>query len=426
MPYSHLSDGDPLNSFLSTRTTMKKHPIHRWYNFVPGFSPEFVEYCCRESKIYENEIVLDPFSGCGTTQVACNLINQSSVGYEIHPFLYQILQGKTLSLFIPYNRIIDIKNRIKELTKNDENVNLSIDAETYLNKLVPSEKLEKLLKSSLIVNEVEDNEKYLCIICISKILELISSSSTDGIYKAPDSRKNSNDFDSSVNLVFKEIINDIEFVQKNNILNKSINYNQSSENMNQVKDNSVDLVITSPPYLNNFDYAEMTRMQLYFWRYASNWKEITDKIRNKLIINTTTALNEVKNKQEYLRSTLPEDFLEKIDPLVKELALKKKNKKGKKDYNLLLYPYFSQMSTIINEIYRVLDKNSIFNMIVADSALYGVHIKTDKLLAKLMKYHGFEIININLIRKRGTRWILNKREGAKEGLGDYHIKAKKM
>jgi len=42
-----------------------------------------------------------------------------------------------------------------------------------------------------------------------------------------------------------------------------------------------------------------------------------------------------------------------------------------------------------------------------------------------MKAIGFSEIEIKLIRKRGHRWVLNKRDGAKEGLGEYHIRAMK-
>ena len=38
---------------------------------------------------------------------------------------------------------------------------------------------------------------------------------------------------------------------------------------------------------------------------------------------------------------------------------------------------------------------------------------------------GFKNIKVTYLRKRGHRWILNKRDGAKEGLGEYYISAKK-
>jgi hypothetical protein len=427
VPYSHLSSdtGRASGDFLSTRTTMSRHPIHRWYNFVPGFSPEFVEICCRNSKLDEDQLVLDPFSGCGTTQVACNLLGQPSIGYEAHPFLFRVSEAKAKSLAIPVQRVIQLRNRIFELQNQTSQVQLSPDAEKFLKKLVPRNELNALLKASQIETEVSEEEKLLCLIAISKVLELTSSSKTDGIYKAPASSKKSVPFAKALEIVFREIIDDLTLVRENGISDLSETHCQSSESMGQIPDTSIDVVITSPPYLNNFDYAEMTRMQLYFWRLASNWMEITERVRLKLVTNTTTALLGVRDKQEELRRQIPECVAQKLDPLVERLRILRLVKPGKKEYFLMIYPYFAQMFSVIREISRVAKRGSLFHMIVADSALYGVHIETEKLLAEMMKAYGFGVLDIKLLRKRGTRWILKKREGSPDGLGDYHIIAKR-
>jgi DNA modification methylase len=426
-PYTHLlSDlGHAYGSFLSTRTTVNRHPIHRWYNFVPGFSPEFVEICCRDSQVDEKGIVLDPFSGCGTTQVACNLLGQSSIGFEAHPFLFKINEAKTRSLSIPISRVFQIRKRMFELADGENTIHLSQDAGEFLRKIIPPDELPALLRASQIEKEVSEDEKLLCTVALSKVLELVSSSKTDGIYKAPASPKKSVPFSRAMTAVFKEIVDDLTLVQQRNVANRSVTYFQSSESMSQISDDSVDLVITSPPYLNNFDYAEMTRMQLYFWRYASNWMEITERVRQKLIINTTTAVSSAKDRQKEFRSHLPSNLSEKLDPLVLKLQRLRPEKAGRKEYFLLVYPYFAQISSVIKELSRVMKKGKLFHMIVADSALYGVHIRTERLLAEIMEVCGFDILDIRLLRKRGTRWILKKREGSPDGLGDYHIIAKK-
>src|SRR5207249_720358 len=81
-------------------------------------------------------------------------------------------------------------------------------------------------------------------------------------------------------------------------------HEQSSEDMRIIPSDSVSIVVTSPPYLNNFDFAEMTRMYLYFWGMATTWGEITDKVRSKLVVNTTTALKGHKNRQQEYRANV--------------------------------------------------------------------------------------------------------------------------
>lgn len=192
--------------------------------------------------------------------------------------------------------------------------------------------------------------------------------------------------------------------------------------MSPLKNESCSLCITSPPYLNNFGFAEMTRMELYFWRYASSWGEITERVRRRLIINTTTAPTDLKRNYIEFSKSLSENFCSFVQPLIEELKKQMQGRAGKKDYYRLVYPYFSQMQTVIQELRRVLRLGSSLHLVVADAALYGVHIHTKMFLAELMRENGFQVIEIENLRARGERWLLKKRQGA-TSLGEFHIHA---
>ena len=195
--------------------------------------------------------------------------------------------------------------------------------------------------------------------------------------------------------------------------------------MTTLEDESCSLCVTSPPYLNNFDFAEMTRMQLYFWRYAGSWREITEKVRRRLIINTTTVPSDLKRNQSLFSETLSADFRSQLQPIVNELLQQRQLKNGKKDYYLLVYPYFAQMQQVLRELKRVLRPQSNTHIVVADAALYGVHIQTEKLLSLLMQKNGFEILELETLRTRGSRWVLEKRKGI-DTLGEFHIHARRI
>ena len=410
---------------LPTNTTTKKHSIHRWFNFVAGFSPEFVEECCKNSNLKEDSIILDPFAGCGTTLVTCNTIGINSIGYERHPFFFEIAKAKTIFYKNP-EIIFKIKgDRLKYIDCNSEVPNVSEDSRVFLEKLIEKKNLNQLLIGTKLIDNLSEDEKYLFRLYLSKILDLVSHSKTDGIYKAPTSRKKGMDLESAIDKCTSIIHSDLkksQFIFSDNL---SQLYLKSSEDMSELLDESIDMCVTSPPYLNNFDYAEMTRMYLYFWQIAKNWKEITEKIRNKLIVNTTTALKGHRELMNEYKALIPLEFHDKFDYLYDTLLEEKKHHSGKKDYYLLVYPYFGQMFRVINEVHRVLKSNGTFNMVIGDSALYGVHIETHILLGELMEKIGFEILEIKKLRSRGDRWILEKRKGSKKGLGEYQIIAKK-
>ncbi len=197
---------------------------------------------------------------------------------------------------------------------------------------------------------------------------------------------------------------------------------KSSGRMAELDDGTIDLVVTSPPYINNFDFAEMARMYLYFWDMASSWREITAKVRHRLVLNTTTALNkEHRERQQEYRELLPCDLRREADAIVADLSERRSEKAGKKDYHLLIYPYFSQMKQIMSETHRVLKLGAGFHMMVSDSALYGVHIPAPQWLAKILVECGFRDVGCELVRSRGNRWALKKREGSPQGLGEYYV-----
>ncbi|MER3513726.1 MAG: hypothetical protein C4310_04470 [Chloroflexota bacterium] len=79
---------------------------------------------------------------------------------------------------------------------------------------------------------------------------------------------------------------------------------------------SIDLAVTSPPYLNNYDYADRTRLEMYFWGWVRSWRDITEKVRDKLIIAATTQIRRTEFECEPISPAV-----HSLDPrLYKELA----------------------------------------------------------------------------------------------------------
>jgi len=69
-------------------------PFQRWYRYKEGFSVELVEQLIREYSKNEKGIILDPFSGSGSTLLAANDMGYSGVGFEVNPFSYFLAKCK--------------------------------------------------------------------------------------------------------------------------------------------------------------------------------------------------------------------------------------------------------------------------------------------------------------------------------------------
>ncbi len=173
-----------------------------------------------------------------------------------------------------------------------------------------------------------------------------------------------------------------------------------------IPDNCIDHVFTSPPYLNNFDYADRTRLELYFFGEAKTWGDITHNVRTKLITSATTQI--VRNDSKYkltddIHKACPDvyEFLSKSVANLGELRL---TKGGKKSYDFLVAGYFNDMFRIISDVYRVLKRKKKAVFVLGDSAPYGIHIPTDELIGKIGLGIGFSDYKVDILRTRGGKW----------------------
>jgi DNA modification methylase len=334
--------------------------------FHRGFSPEFVNRCIQEADLDANEIVIDPFAGLSTTLVEASLNGIPSVGFEAHPFFYDISQAKILPP--TQKQDIDAIEAILQSAVEPYAGELrgiwTQDAEKFLVKLIPELDLRFLASALLLESQVETSKRPLYRLIVSRILELTSRSQTDGIYKAPTTEKNSVSYHVALKKVCSEIREDTITVRDSFKQNAKLHL-MSSERMSPLEDQSCSLCVTSPPYLNNFDFAEMTRMELYYWRYAGSWHEITERVRRHLIVNTTTVPTDLKRAQSQFSEVLSESFRSNLQPIIQALKEQRHVRRGKKDYYLLVYPYFAQMQSVIREVHRVLRPKRSFHMVIA-------------------------------------------------------------
>jgi hypothetical protein len=189
---------------LPTNTLSHNYRIQRWGNFIAGYSIEFVEACLSELVPNEN-VVLDPFLGCGTTLVAARNLGFNGVGYEVHPIFYTLAQAKLTN----YARD-DITEIAHKLLTETMPIKWSSDAQKFITKMYSESNGEAISRAATAVNLAPVASKPLAVAVFLKACEMACEAQTDGIYKAPDSKKNSISFQSAVQLAASLFKEDIE------------------------------------------------------------------------------------------------------------------------------------------------------------------------------------------------------------------------
>ncbi len=394
-------------------------PVHRWFTYPAGFSYKAVEACIKNYGIELGQTIYDPFMGTGTTNLTAKMMGINSFGIEAHPFVFPIARTK-LNIEINLKKVYEITELLQErfLSKKQSQNGFLTTLEGEFPELVikcynPETLFQLLMIRNTISNlDISSAFRDFLNVALTCLLREVSSVQTGWPYIAPNKSKNGskkiNAYEAYINKLYS-MAEDVRIVcnRMNGLKSKHHIYEADSRNTEKYYESeSADFVFTSPPYLNNFDYADRTRLEMYFFKDAFNWSDITAKVRTKLITSATTQINRTDSKYD-LDSCLREDSPDVYEFLLESknlLEQKRKIKGGKKSYDLMISGYFNDLYLILQDVYRVLKKNTYALFILGDSAPYGVHIPTDELIGKIGVAIGFSDYRISVLRTRGGKW----------------------
>lgn len=385
-----------------------KSPVHNWYKFTAGFSYKFIEEIIALENLKEvpNAEIFDPFAGCGTTLVSSQKEGVKAVGNESQAFMYDVIKAK-LNWKINEKRANNYLEQIRNYV-NENNFNITTDGNDLLTSLYDSNVLEELylIRNSLL--EIR-SEKYRLFfkLALSQVLHKVPNHPIAVPYI---SRKRSLSNEKPVWTIFssicKEMILDVKELTK---IGQSKIYKQDSRKVNRyIAENRCNICVTSPPYLNNLDYGEVSKVHTHFFEITSSWNDITSKVRKKLVTGATTHYTKSEYEEKrFLKSDFAIDNMQITLGLLetaKEIRKEAKLKGGKKSFDLLTLFYFRDMYLVLKEIRRVLKQNGKAYLILGDSAPYGIYVPTTKILGEIAKNIGFSEYEIHKIRTRGTKW----------------------
>jgi hypothetical protein len=399
-----------------------KAPVHGWFTYPAGFSYKAVEYSLKNADLtIGQDTVYDPFMGSGTTNLVAKSLGYNSIGVEAHPFVYPVTKSKmdwdvsTASVHLALN----------ELEFHIKNADRPYDLSAFLNTLFPEliskcflpETLFELwvIRDALKLLTTDDSVRNLLRTGLICVLRDVSIAATGWPYIAPGKVKitsmSKRGWSTYRDRVLKMTTDLIEIRKKSTKLftTHQILYGDSRHTVDQISDYSADHIFTSPPYLNNFDYADRTRLEMYFMGEATGWADITEQVRTKLMTSATTQIARQDEKYKFskeFKTACPDEFAFLSDA-VKQLSAQRLVKGGKKSYDLMVIGYFNDMYEILRDNFRILRPNRKAQYILGDSAPYGIHIPTDELIGRIGVRLGFNRFDISILRERGNKWENN-------------------
>ena len=399
----------------STFAPNLKLPVHRWFRYSAGFSANWVKSVLTD---YPHGLVLDPFAGSGTTLLAADECGRNSVGLEAHPFIYRVAQAKlcwdssTDNLQCLARQIVERSEKLQP-----EKSESSLLLRCYTPAVFTT--LDTLRQS--VENSREDSAAWrLCWLAFVSVLRECSHVGTaQWQYILPGKRKQSV---SSPTLAFQNqiqiFIRDMCALQTRQVQALAQVACADARNCTSVEDSSIGLVITSPPYANNYDYADATRLEMTFMREISGWSDLQDGIRKHLVRSCSQHVSaERLDFRQVLAFPGLSPIQEELTDACNRLSAAKETHGGKKAYDAMAAAYFSDMSSVWKALRRVCFPGATAAFVLGDSAPYGIHLPVDRWMGELAVAAGFKTWNFEKWRDRNTKWKNRKhRVPLKEGI----------
>lgn len=399
MDFLHSEIGSAKDNFHS--------PVHNWYKFTAGFSYKFVEAILEEGKPSQS-VVFEPFAGCGTTLVSSQKCGVKALGNEGQEFMLDIIKAK-LCWDIDRDECLNVLKCVDLYIKGQVSQFNVDEVHPLLNTLYDNETLKVLYLIRDYLNNISNDKIRLFLkLALSQTMHKVGLYPIAVPYISRTKRmaNNGHAFEKFQSIVL-QMLEDIKPLC--HIKQTSEIYLQDSRFENPfIYDSMCSICITSPPYLNNLDYGEVSKVHTHFFGITDNWNDITQKIRKKLVTGATTHYRDMdfdinifreKEFSKENKSVFDELLLNYVD--IMEVA---KMRNGKKSFNILMMHYFEDMYYVLKEIRRVLKEGSKAYIILGDSAPYGIYIPTTDLLGKIAYSVGFNKYHIYKIRTRGTKW----------------------
>ncbi len=363
----------------------KLFPRHRWYTYKEGFSPQIVEDFINRFTKNSKDVVFDPFGGIGTTVLQSSMLNYQSYSNDINPLSNYVALVKTDS----YS-----KKDIAQLNlafKNLLQTNLKLKSKPPINETVTSyftpETLDSILKIQNWISELKSNKvRNIFSLALLTILETLSTHKKDG--NGVKKKKNINQvFTLTIikELIGKQLDLFVFDIENTSIISKPVIQHQSSFEEYKLNQKA-DIVITSPPYANCFDYSKVYLVELWFGGFFKN-------IIDQKIFRQASITSHVHFKWEKRHSDFGHELINN------QIAsyLVKQNLWDKKIPNMLV-GYFSDMGKVLHELIPNLNKNASVGIVVGNSVYGGLPIATDILLAQIAMKLGYELVGIESYR----------------------------
>jgi hypothetical protein len=381
-------------------------PIHRWFRFPAGFSAVWAAEVIRNEAGNGRAKILDPFAGSGTALLEAELSGAQSIGIEAHPFVARVARAKLQWRENP-EELLEFGASVLRQARSSQSG--SREYPPLVRKCFTEQALTALAALHHSWETQADGgplSQLTWLALVSILRECSPVGTAQWQYILPKKRKASvcDPFDAFWRKV-RLMAQDMRLRQSHPRGPDPSLIQGDARSCQAVPDGWADLVVTSPPYANNYDYADATRLEMSFLREIQTWGDLQQSVRSHLIRSCTQHVAGQNGEAEVLLADSVLDPIKReIGSVCRRLDAEREGHGGKKPYHTMIAAYFHDMAHVWLALRRATCSSSLTCFVIGDSAPYGVHVPVDKWLGELAVSAGFRSYRFEKCRDRNVKW----------------------
>jgi DNA modification methylase len=395
---------------------------HDWYRFVLSFPPHLVRDYLTRFGLDEGQVVLDPFAGTGTTLVECKKLGLRSGGLEANPMACFAAQVKTDWSVDPDALCAHAARVAEEAARalaaqgippeSDTSAGFPPSVREALLRTLPPEQAALLLRGSISPLPLHR------ILVLLETLSALSDRRFSGHERLALARAVVLDasnlrFGPEIGLgperddapvlgewlrAVRTMAEDLHVLRKRAATAATIHQADAREPRAVLEPESVDAVITSPPYPNEKDYTRTTRLESVLLGFIRSKAELRGLKQGLLRSNTRGVYR--GDSDDQLVAGHPE--IERLAREIEERRVALRKTSGfERLYARVTRLYFGGMARHLTELRAILRPGAKLAYVVGDQASFlRVLLRTGQLLCPIAESLGYEVTGLDLFRTR--------------------------
>lgn len=382
-----------------TFTNSRLQPLHRWYPYLEGYAPQFVQQIFRRF-MPKAERVLEPFAGTGTTPLTLAAGGIHCGFAEVNPAMRFVVAAKLHVSELSAKKARQVSDELRDIaTSLPERVRVSEpDAGlrlTYIQCFGDSEFFDALALDSVLrlralndtISESSGLISDLFAVAVLSQLILCSRLKRAGDVRFKTAKELERGIPEIVSAVQQQlIIMAADCIDCTRIERQAVPLCSDAKDLERLPSYEAHGVITSPPYLNGTNYIRNTKVELWYLRQITNGDGLR-MLRDQVV---TSGINDVTNntRQEYITQSVA-DVVAEVERNAYDQRIPR-----------MVAGYFCDMAIVMRGLLHQTVPGAAICIDIGDSRFGGVHIPTQRLLANVACEIGLEFEKSIRLRNR--------------------------